>query len=142
MGVNVIYLKLATRKNRPYGSLLKRTCWCAQNKDTCPVHVLGNYVQGLGKGCQLFPGLTPGIVNSKLRSRLECLGITDARNYRAHDLRRGHADDLRLAKRPLKEILQAGEWRSPAFLQYLDIESMDDDFVLSAHLDESSGDES
>ena len=98
-------------------------------------------MQTLGKWCPLFPGLTPGVVLAKLRARLATLGVADAMDYRAHDFRRGHADDLRRAGKTLKEILQAGEWKSPAFLQYLDIDSMEHDLVFSAHVDESSGDE-
>ena len=56
-------------------------------------------------------------------------------------MRRGHADDLRRAGKSLKEILQAGECKSPAFLAYLDMDTMEHDLVVDAHLDESSGDE-
>ncbi len=33
-------LCLKFRKNRPLGSKLVRTCWCARCPSTCPVHVL------------------------------------------------------------------------------------------------------
>ena len=45
------------------------------------------------------------------------------------------------SSKTLKEILQAGEWKSLGFLAYLDIQSLEDDLVFSAHVDESSGDE-
>ena len=35
----------------------------------------------------------------------------------------------------------AGQWSSPAFLQYLDSATLEADAVLQAHLDESSGEE-
>ena len=38
---------------------------------------------------------------------------------------------------PLLEILRAGEWSSPAFLQYLDLEKLDTDLVTQAHVEES-----
>ena len=38
---------------------------------------------------------------------------------------------------PLYEILAAGEWRSPAFLDYLDLHSLERDMVIQAHCDES-----
>ena len=47
----------------------------------------------------------------------------------------------------LWEILQAGEWRSPAFLAYLDCDqlesgaAMEAQGVLDAFVDDSSGDE-
>ena len=79
-------------------------------------------------------------------------------SYRTHDLRRGHARDLQLSGTgtsfslfvvslmydvvgaPLYEILQAGEWRSPAFLKYLDMETFERDLVIQAHLNEESED--
>ena len=56
-------------------------------------------------------------------------------------MRRGHAQDLVESEAPLKEILRAGEWRSPAYLEYLDIQQLEDDFVVEAHMNESSGGE-
>ena len=41
----------------------------------------------------------------------------------------------------LAVILQAGEWRSPAFLTYLDINRLEGDVVIAAHCDDSSSDE-
>ena len=38
---------------------------------------------------------------------------------------------------PLYQISAAGEWRSPAFLQYLDIHLLERDAVIQAHCDES-----
>ena len=42
---------------------------------------------------------------------------------------------------PLWEILEAGQWRSPAFLKYLDLHSLDKKMVIQAHVAESDGDE-
>ena len=44
-------------------------------------------------------------------------------------------------KKTKGEILRAGDWKSPAFLQYLDREQLERDRVLEAHLEDSSGDE-
>ena len=38
---------------------------------------------------------------------------------------------------PLYEILQAGEWRSPAFLKYLQLHTLERDAVVQAYVDES-----
>ena len=35
----------------------------------------------------------------------------------------------------------SGEWRSPAFLQYLNLEELEADAVLEAHIDESSSED-
>ncbi len=39
---------------------------------------------------------------------------------------------------PLWKILAAGEWRSPAFLDYLDVHRMEVELVLQGCLDEES----
>ena len=59
--------------------------------------------------------------------------------FRTQDLRRGHALDLQLSGAPLWAILSAGEWKSPAFLQYLDMHRLETELVVQAHLDESEG---
>ena len=39
---------------------------------------------------------------------------------------------------PLWEILAAGEWRSPAFMDYLDVHKMEAELVLEGCLNEES----
>ena len=67
--------------------------------------------------------------------------IPEARFYRTHDLRRGHARDLQKNGASLAEILEAGQWCSPAFLAYLDKDQLEMDAVVEAHLAESSEEE-
>ena len=38
-------------------------------------------------------------------------------------------------------ILAAGEWRSPAFLKYLDMHRLETDVVIQARMDEESDDD-
>ena len=68
---------------------------------------------------------------------LALLGVSDANTYRTHDLRRGHARDMQAAGKPLYEILLAGNWRSAAFADYMDLQSLEDEAVFEAHLNES-----
>ena len=48
--------------------------------------------------------------------------------------------DLVASGAPLWEILGAGEWRSPAFLQYLNLHKLEESLVMQAHLEESDSD--
>ena len=89
----------------------------------------------------MFAGLTPGILLAKLRALLSKMGAPNVGDCRAHGLRRGHAEDLRQAGKTLREILQAEEWKSLAFLPYLDMEKRGHDLALTAHIENSSGDE-
>ena len=141
LGVNCIYLKLATRKNKQKGSLLKRSCWCKKSPTTCPVHILGSYIRDMANGCPLFQGITKHTALLSLRRRLESLGVVGAHKHRTQDFRRGHAQDLLESGASLREILCAGEWRSPAFLEYLNLEKLEHDMVVQAHLDDSEDDE-
>ena len=69
---------------------------------------------------------------------LETLDVPEALHYRTHDLRRGHAEDLKLSGASLLEILRAGEWRSPVFLRYLDVSDLESAAVVAAHVNDES----
>ena len=135
-------LMLDRRKNKLHGSILTRSCWCKQSPKTCPVHVLGKYFQTLGEGERPFAQFSAASVLQSLRAFLSRIGIVDSQKFRTHDLRRGHARDLQERGASFAEILQAGEWRSPAFLKYLDMHALERDVVIEAHVDESSDSES
>ena len=128
---------LARRKNKPGGSRLVRRCWCRECPQTCPVHVLGPIIRDWPEDVPLFDGISAYVARAKLREMLGALGVQESGSYRTHDLRRGHALDLQLSGAPLWEILQAGEWSSPAFLKYLDLHCLDRDLVVQAHAGES-----
>ena len=49
--------------------------------------------------------------------------------------------DLQLGGARLKEMLEAGQWSSPAFMKYLDMDDIERDLAVEAHLDESDADE-
>ena len=46
-----------------------------------------------------------------MRKLLHRLGTVNAREYRTHDLRRGHSKDMKDKGSRVTEILRAGEWR-------------------------------
>ena len=138
---NCIGLRLRTRKNKRHGSVLWRQCWCSQQASTCSVKVFGRWAATKPVGTALFCGLNAGMATKLLRCILAALKVEGAERYRLQDFRRGHADDLANSGASLLEILKAGEWRSPAFLKYLNIESLERHSVVQAHVDESSEDE-
>ena len=94
-----------------------------------------------GHGAQPFRSISPVKANSGLKRLLALVGVDDASEFRTHDLRRGHAEDLRLNGATLAEILRAGDWRSPAFLLYLNQSQLDLDRVAEANDLMSSDDE-
>ena len=137
-----IVLKLGRRKNKEQGSRLVRTCWCKECPRTCPVHVLGPLIKNSQPGEALFAGISSQAALCKLRVMLAAIGVEKSECYRSHDMRRGHALDLQCAGAPLWQILEAGEWSSPAFLRYLDLHRLDTELVVQAHAGESDSDDS
>ena len=137
-----LVLNLKSRKNRQHGSSLRRGCWCQKCKATCPVHVLGAWFKSLPPGQRPFANINQKLALSELRRWLRILEVPGADKYKLHDFRRGHGRDLQASGSNLATILAAGEWKSPAFLCYLDRVELENEAVaeahFQAHLDESS----
>ena len=89
----------------------------------------------------MFSDWIPALVLQHLRAALRIIGPENADSYRSHAFRRGHARDMARNGATLAEIFRAGEWRSAAFMDYLDQQELEDAAIMEAHLDESSGDE-
>ena len=102
------------------------------------MHVVGAFLKEHGEGSRPFAHFKIGSVLKTLREMLMELQIPEANKYRTHDFRRGHADDMRRNGATLGEILRAGDWRSPAFLFYLDKLQLDHDRTVEAHALEST----
>ena len=88
-----------------------------------------------------FAGITQAAALATLKSYLLKSGVKQSRDYRCHDLRRVRADDVRLAGSSPCEILMAGEWCSPAFMDYLDKQELIEQVVLHTHVDDSSSED-
>lgn len=93
-------------------------------------------------GAQPFIGFRPGFALNSLREMLRRLNIPNASLYRTHDLRRGRCQDMVDSGSTVAEILRAGQWKSAALLQYVDMDELERGAVMEAHMDESSSDDS
>ena len=130
---NTLCLKLRSRKNLPRGTVIKRACSCAASVHLCPVHVLWHgFFAKLELGAKPWAHFSAGYANKSLRGALRELKVPHAEIYGTHDIRRGHAKDLQMSGATLSEILAAGQWRSPAFMRYLDERELEKDVVLEA----------
>ena len=108
-------LRLQTRKNRPGGSLLRRSCACAACPKICPVHVVWlQFFAKLPLGAAPWKDVTPDKARSRLRATLTKLGVSNtvccctccgpavgwqvpnSHLFGTHDLRRGHAKACRV----------------------------------------------
>ena len=133
-----VILDLPRRKNKRQPTTLARTCWCSDCFFTCPVHVLGEYLGEFEPGAQPFRKWRGDSVLVELRELLVEMGIEGASQYRSHDLRRGHNEDLRARGGSIGEMLSAGGWNSAAFMCYLDKMRLECDRTAEAHGAESS----
>ena len=92
----------------------------------------------LANGCrdslwdQPFAHFSGARATSLLRSRLGKIGFETVVDYRLHDFRRGHAQDLVASGAALVTILKAGDWRSAAFLVYVDKKELETRAVIAA----------
>ena len=89
---------------------------------TCIVHAFWDgWMSFLPEGEAPWNGQTPHFVIGRLRADLAKLApvVTEPEKYGTHDFRRGRAEDLRISGSTLAEILQAGQWKSAAFLRYI-----------------------
>ena len=135
---DVVEIWLPRRKNRLTPSTIVRSCWCHVCRLTCPVHVLGEWLGELQPGTRPFAHISPHDARSGLRLFLAAIGVEDAHLYWSHDLRRGHADDLREAGADAAVICAAGDWKSGAYLHYQDLNRREAAAVRKAYVVASS----
>ena len=75
-----------------------------------------------------------------LRAHLSALKVPDANEYSTKAFRRGTAREMLDSQSSLAEVLVAGQWRSAAFLLYIDKMDVEEDAVFAA-LDSLSDEE-
>ena len=116
-----IVVRLQRRKNRPEGSLLIRVCSCRDKLGPacCAKCRLQKRISETPLGTKLFSINAEQLI-STMKRLLTFIGVEHPNSYGLKAFRRGCATDMALAGKPLYEILQAGEWKSAAFREYLD----------------------
>jgi hypothetical protein len=118
---DTVCIRMLRRKNRQHGSgVLKRVCTCKGDPLLCVVHMLWDkFLANLPDGARPWAHISPGTARSRLHQILHVLRVPSAKSYGTHDFRRGHAEDMRLSGCSLAEILAAGQWKSSAFVRYI-----------------------
>ena len=118
-------LRLRVRKNKPQGSFLKRPCTChISGRQFCLPHRLQPLLSCKGRGTRVWTSTSASFLVS-VRKLLTALEIEAPEVYTLKMFRSGHATTLAEEGKTLGHILQAGEWRSAAFLSYLDEDVVD-----------------
>jgi len=121
--------RFARRKNKPEGSILKRKCACGGGMQFCLVHRLETFLGKSSVGQRLFDFTGPEF-QAKLRRYLKLLQIPEADEYTLKAFRAGKATEMAGKGFTLRQILDAGEWRSRSLLNYVQEDRADEAEVL------------
>ena len=138
---NTVSLRLPSRKNLPQGTSMKRRCICQQHPWLCPVHMASRLCVKVDREMRgkIFPFSYSSLQNV-LRAHLSALQVPDANEYSTKAFRRGTAREMLANQSSLADVLVAGQWRSAAFLLYIDKMDVEEDAVFAA-LDSLSDEE-
>ena len=133
----VACVRLRQRKNRPQGSLLKRACSChLGSRQLCLPHRLQDFLLGKKVGSKVWT-MTSREFLLAIRQVLTCLRAATPDLYTLKMFRAGHATELAKSGKSVGDILRAGEWRSAAFLAYVDEDLVDAAQILEHVLEDS-----
>ena len=105
----------------------------------CCVHHLARYVSAKTSGERLF-GYSPHSLVSTIRRFLVALKFQWSGTFTLKGFRAGRATDMAKKGSSVGTILNAGEWRSSAFLRYVDEDAVDLSYAMEEIM--ASGDES
>ena len=76
-GEDMLCIKLRTRKNKPEGSLLRRSCSCSAHPRMCMVHEFWHkFLAHFGLGEKPWGSLSGNAARSELRGTLRALGVS------------------------------------------------------------------
>ena len=142
---NTIWFHLRSRKNWPNGATIARKCICNSKRHVlCALHALIHFVQRTQRPAsekgRLFQVTYPKFLR-ELKHDLAALGVPKAMFFTTKCFRRGSAMEILKRGGNLATVLKAGQWRSHAFLNYLE-ESEIDTLTLFQVVDDAENDES
>ena len=130
---DVLFLRLRTRKHRVHGSLLQILCSCkADGPSLCVVH---SFMRLQLKPHDWLIRETPYQILKMLRHYLRELHFDRAGDVTLKTFRASAASAMVASGEPLARILAAGEWKSSAFLNYVDESEVDRQKYISSLLD-------
>ena len=116
--------------------VLKRVCTCRGDPLMCMVHTFWDqFIAHLPEGSRPWEFVSASTARTRLHRILEVLRVPGPKSYGTHDFTRGHAEDMRLSGCTLQEILAAGQWRSSAFIKYLNEAELDKDLAFAVAIE-------
>ena len=131
-----LVVRLRRRKNRPNGSMLKRKCLCNVNAALCPPCVMKPLLAEKEVGERLW-FISAHEAVTVLQGLMQKGGRKDWASFTLKTYRASSATSMASEGNSLGTILNAGEWRSAAFLRYVDEEMVDGATMLANTIDSS-----
>ena len=121
-----LVIRFERRKNLPIGCILSRPFLrklaAPSAKRLCPIHAFWPPIASSVKcGQKLFPVYAAQNVATTIKAVLAKLDIPHAESYTPHGFRRGAAQELKERGCQWPIGASVGEWRSLAFMGYVDI---------------------
>jgi len=107
----------------------------------CAPHAVSAWARSRGRAWQgrLF-SYPASSFRSDLKKSLAAIGIADPHAYSSQSFRRGTAHELAAAGGSLAHILEAGQWHSKAFMEYLARADLEQAAVLDVIMAQSDSD--
>ena len=149
-GSSRLILKLSTRKNSRYGSILMRPCFCHGSVlvpgSLCPVHAVWPIIrERVLPNDPLFPSRQRTNLNRVLKTTLGNIGFEQAEKYTTYALRRGCLMEMKRAQSTVSEIMRTAGRTSAQFKTYLDLTEDEEEvtrpLMRNLNTDFESGDE-
>ena len=120
----------------PGGSLLSRSCTCSEKRQPCTYHAAINLTKDTKPGDLLW-NLQPNHILRDVKRFLILLHVETAAVVSLKSFRAGKVCSLAAPGSSIQEILEHGEWRPKAVLNYLRSETVDEIAMLNASITES-----
>ena len=137
---NSVTIWLERRKNLPSGMEMTRPCVCHRvGERLCPHTVVQNlmmsqYMNVGSQNVQIF-SVKYNTLLEQMRKALKLVGFKNHELVGTHALRRGCAQDLLKTGATLRDLLEAGGWRSSAFQIYIKRSEIEEDAAARIIID-------
>ena len=129
--------RLAQRKHRKHGSLLMRTCRCAEVPQAyCGVCQLTQSLSAFVVGEQMW-SMDENDFLRQIKRAMVLLGIPGSDRVGLKAFRSGRATSLLSQNKALGTILKMGEWRSKAVVNHANVDEVNCNAFLNMQFEES-----
>ena len=137
-----LYLRLSCRKHRQSGSLLMRQCTCERMKGEqfCVLHRFLQASTNKKPGDVMWR-MTSWSTLKQLRTLLKLCKVSGAEQFAWKGFRAGKATAMAAVGDGVGAVLSAGEWKSRAFLSYVDEDTIDKARLLDEMIESSDDDD-